>query len=175
MSTGNLPVDQLNSSAPAAQAEGCSPRLRALRISFCAFVLMLAIFQFSENTVDPDLWGHIVYGQEMIRSRSIPKADIYSYTALGQPWVNHEVIAEIILGGTHALLGGGGILLLKMMVGFLAFVLSLRLGMSGLSKSDRLVAWAMGALAVVEISYGFAARPQIFTAFFGLLECQCFL
>ena len=27
-----------------------------------------------------------------------------------------------------------------------------------------LVAWAFGALAVVEISYGFAARPQIFTA-----------
>ncbi|EEF62618.1 hypothetical protein [Pedosphaera parvula] len=175
MSTGNLPVDQLNSSAPAAPAEWCNARLRAMRICFCAFVLMLAIYQLSENTTDPDLWGHIVYGQEMLHSRSIPKADIYSYTALGKPWVNHEVVAEIILGGVHALLGGSGVLLLKVAVGLLAFGLSLRLGMSGLSRSDRFVAWAMGALAVVEISYGFAARPQIFTALFLVVELALLL
>jgi hypothetical protein len=42
--------------------------------------------------------------------------------------------------------------------------------MMGLSGSSRLIAWAIGALAVVEISFGFAARPQIFTALFLAIE-----
>src|SRR5882724_7413440 len=170
MSSTNPPGDKLNASAPASPAGDCFQRVRALRTSFCTLVLMLAFFQLSENTADPDLWGHIVYGQEMLQSRSIPKVDIYSWTALGQPWVNHEVLAEISLGAAHAWLGGSGVLLLKMAMGILTFALCLRLAISDLSWPDRYVAWAFGALAVVEISYGFAARPQIFTALFLVVE-----
>jgi hypothetical protein len=47
-----------------------------------------------------------------------------------------------------------------------------RLGAQSLSWPARFVAWAFAALAVVEISYGFAARPQIFTALFLSLELQ---
>jgi hypothetical protein len=42
--------------------------------------------------------------------------------------------------------------------------------MAGLSWPKKFVAWTVGALAVVEISYGFAARPQIFTVIFMVLE-----
>jgi hypothetical protein len=73
------------------------------------------------------------------------------------------LLAEIALGAAHWLAGGTGMLLLKMGVGFLAFGLALRLGAGDLSWPQRAVPWAVGALAVVEISYGFAARPQIFT------------
>lgn len=141
-----------------------------LKIAFCTAVILLAVFQFSENTADPDLWGHVTYGQEMLRTHSIPKADIYSWTAKGAPWINHEVIAEIFLGGAHALMGGSGLLLLKMSVGLLAFALALRMGLAGLKGNARLIAWAFAAVAVVEISFGFAARPQIFTALFLVLE-----
>jgi hypothetical protein len=171
MSTGHTAADQKGSSP----ATGETPAKRAMTLSFCFLVLVLALFQLSENTADPDLWGHIVYGQEMIHSRSIPKVDIYSYTALGQPWVNHEVLAEIILGGVHALMGGSGVLLLKVSVGFLAFLIALRLGLTGVAKPDRLVGWLFGAIAIVEISYGFAARPQIFTALFLVIELALLL
>ena len=56
-----------------------------LKLWFCAAVLLLAVFQFSENTVDPDLWGHVVFGRQMLHSGAVPKADIYSWTANGQP------------------------------------------------------------------------------------------
>lgn len=170
MSSTHPPANKLSPPTPANPAGDCFQRVRALKISFCALVLMLAFFQLSENTADPDLWGHIVYGQEMLHSRSIPKADIYSWTARGQPWVNHEVLAEISLGAAHAWLGGSGVLLLKMAMGILTFVLCLRLGISNLPWPDRYIVWAFGALAVVEISYGFAARPQIFTALFLVIE-----
>jgi hypothetical protein len=49
-------------------------------------------------------------------------------------------------------------------VGLLTFGIALSIARKQMSLGARLIAWAFGALAVVEISYGFAARPQIFTA-----------
>jgi len=144
--------------------------MKNLKFWFCAAVLALAVFQFSENTVDLDLWGHIVYGQQMLQSHAIPKTDIYSWTAYGQPWINHEWVAEILLALFYTAWGGSGILLLKMVVGLASFAICLRLGAQSLYWPERFVAWAFAALAVVEISYGFSARPQIFTALFLSLE-----
>jgi hypothetical protein len=144
--------------------------MKNLKFWFCAAVLFLAVFQFSENTVDPDLWGHVVFGQHMLLHGAIPKTDLYSWTANGQPWINHEWVAEIILALFYTAWGGPGILLLKMVVGLAALAVCLRLGAQELSWPARFVAWALAALAVVEISYGFAARPQIFTALFLSLE-----
>lgn len=160
------------SSEPASvreDAAGCR-RVHLLRRSFCVLVVLLAIFQFSENTADPDLWGHVVFGQEMIQSHSIPKTEMYSWTAHGQNWVNHECLAEISLGAAHLTMGGTGLLLLKMVIGLLTFGLCLRIAQSDTWWPDRYIIWALAALAVVEISYGFAARPQIFTALFLALE-----
>jgi hypothetical protein len=137
---------------------------KALRVSFCALIALLGVFQFSENTVDPDLWGHVVFGRQILETGAIPKVESYSWTACGQPWINHEWLSELALGAAHKWAGGGGVLLLKMAAGLLTFALCLRLGGAGLAWPARFVTWCFGALAVVEISYGFAARPQIFTA-----------
>jgi hypothetical protein len=170
MTTINPSAGQSKPPSPVGEdTAGCS-RVRLLRLSFCVLVVLLAIFQFSENTADPDLWGHVVFGQEMMQTHSIPKTEMYSWTAHGQPWVNHECLAEISLGAAHNAMGGSGLLLLKMVIGLLTFGLCLRLGQSDLWWPDRYLAWALAALAVVEISYGFAARPQIFTALFLALE-----
>lgn len=136
----------------------------ALKWLFCAFVLALALCQFSENTADPDLWAHTLAGEHLLRTGRLQRAEPYSWTARGAPWINHEWLAEAALGAAHRMAGGTGILLLKMAVGFLVFAIALKLGACDLSWPQRAVPWAAGALAVVEISYGFAARPQIFTA-----------
>src|ERR1043165_4863354 len=149
----------------AAQAISSSTaRSSVLRIAFLALVLVLAIYQFSETTVDPDLWGHVVFGQQMLKARAVERIEVYSWTVNGQPFINHEYGADLIFGATHLLLGGSGILLLKVAVGLLTFGLALRLGMTSLSWPGSAVALALGAVAVTEISFGFAARPQIFTA-----------
>lgn len=141
-----------------------------IRVVLLAFVWILAVYQFSETTVDPDLWGHVVFGQQMLKSRAVERADIYSWTVNGQPFINHEYGADLILGGTHVLLGGSGILLLKTAIGLLTFGLALHLGTKSLSWPATAIAVALGAAAVTEISFGFAARPQIFTALGVVLE-----
>jgi len=135
-----------------------------LKWLFCAFVLALALYLFSENTADPDLWAHTLAGEHILLTGKLQDTEPYSWTARGTPWINHEILAELSLGAAHWLAGGTGILALKMLVGFLTFGIALRIGADDLSWPRRATTWAVGALAVVEISYGFAARPQIFTA-----------
>ena len=156
---------------------------RFLKLIFCAWVLALALFQFSENTADPDLWGHVVFGRQMVRAGTVVKAETFSWTARGEPFLNHEYGFDVIVWKVYSRLGGGtGILLLKTGLGLLVFWLCLKLGGKkkeegtppldplllerGEEKKDeiRMAAWGLGALAVVEISFGFPARPQIFTA-----------
>ena len=111
-----------------------------------------------------DLWGHVLFGQEFLHTGHLAHTDPYSWTANGQPWINHEIIAEVALALAHKTFGGTGLLLLKIIVGLLTFGVALSIARKQMSPGARLVAWAFGALTVVEISYGFAPRPQIFTA-----------
>jgi hypothetical protein len=131
---------------------------------FCVCVICLAVFQFSENTADPDLWGHVLFGEHFLQTGALMRTEPYSWTAAGHPWINHEVLAEIALGAAHRWFGGTGLLLLKMLAGLLTFGIALSIALKRMPPATRAVAWAFGALAVVEISFGFAARPQIFSA-----------
>jgi hypothetical protein len=56
------------------------------------------------------------------------------------------------------------LLLLKIAAGLATFFIALSIAARRMDEKAKIVAWALGAVAVVEISFGFAARPQIFTA-----------
>ena len=77
-------------------------------------VLAYAFNLFSLITADPDLWGHIKFGEDIWSELSIPKTDPYSYTAFGLPWVNHEWLAEIIFFLIFNLAGSTGLLAFKL-------------------------------------------------------------
>jgi len=150
-----------------------------LRRVFVFCVLCFAVFQFSDNTVDTDLWGHVLFGQEFLQTHHLARTEPDSWTAPGHPWINHEIAAEAALGLAHRALGGPGLLLLKTAIGLLAFLIAMAMATeraSGAQFSNearlrsKTVVWAFGALAVAEISYGFAARPQIFTALALVIE-----
>ena len=141
-----------------ARSESLLPR------AFVVCVVCIAVFQFSENTADPDLWGHVLYGEHLLQTGNLMRTDPYSWTAFGHPWINHEILAEAAMALAFRALGGTGLLFLKMAVGLVTFFLALSIAAHRQDEKTKLTAWALGALAVVEISFGFAARPQIFTA-----------
>jgi hypothetical protein len=135
-----------------------------LRRAFCSCVLLLALWRFSENTADPDLWGHVLFGQRMIHLGHLETAEPFSWTAPGYRWINHEIGAELIMGATHLALGGTGLLLLAIFTGLFTFLLALKMGSENLKWPERATAWVIGLIAAKEIAYGFSCRPQIFTA-----------
>src|SRR5581483_7860273 len=84
--------------------------------------------------------------------------------------INHELLAEVALAQVYSLFSGPGVLLLKIAIGILTLWFCWRGSQRKLAWPERAWAWVFAAVAVVEISFGFAARPQIFTALFLAIE-----
>jgi len=134
-----------------------------------ALLLSSVLYFFSYPEVDPDLWGHLFFGKEILQRGTLPPHNLYSYTAPDHAWINHEWLAEVILYGVYHFFGSGGLILFKMALGgVLVFLLNLTLRRSVSSLWVRALAlvWTMAIL-----SPGFNIRPQIFTyvLFTGLL------
>jgi len=130
-------------------------------ISRRALLLVSIFYFFSYPEVDPDLWGHLFFGRQILQSGGLPAQNLYSYTAPHYLWINHEWLSEIILYGVFAILGSPGLILLKLVIGasivwILRRVMQAR-GVAPLPRTLTLV-WTMALL-----SRGFNVRPQIFT------------
>ena len=140
------------------------------------FVLLLAslLYYFSYPEVDPDLWGHLFFGKEIAQSNLISRTNLYSYTAAGHDWINHEWLAEVVFYGVYRFLGSPGLILLKLVFGCgVVWLLDRSLRRAGYSFRVRGISlvWTMAIL-----SPGFNVRPQIFTYFlFAAVLCLFYL
>lgn len=48
-----------------------------------------------KGLADPDIWWHLRNSEYLLTSHEWLRADVYSYTVHGQPWIDHEWLAEI--------------------------------------------------------------------------------
>ena len=76
-----------------------------------AIVLALA----SMTTADPDLWGHVRFGLDIIRDRHVHTSDPYSFTS-DRRWINHEWLAEVVFAAAFRAGGTTGLVLLKLLL-----------------------------------------------------------
>jgi hypothetical protein len=100
-----------------------APRFSAhtLQWSLAVFALVLgfALLAFSPMIADPDLWGHVRFGQDLLRTGNIIRPDVYSYLTGGQPWINHEWLTEAIYAVLYDALGAPGLIALNVVLGLL--------------------------------------------------------
>ena len=134
-----------------------------------ALLVGFSLYWFSDTIADPDLWGHIRFGQDILETGSIVQIDRYSYRTGDQPWINHEWLSEVIFAVLYNRSGPAGLVVFKVLLSLLIFGLwYAHLGRCGLGP------WCSVALLVL-ISIPFrmglgTIRPQIFTYFFFFLE-----
>ena len=75
-----------------------SQRTRDSLLRYSPAVVLLAILIADSNRrADPDLWGHIRFGQAFIANRHLIDRDPYSYSAPGAPWHDYEWLAEVVI------------------------------------------------------------------------------
>ena len=79
----------------------------------CALLIVLCFVTLTR--ADPDLWGHVRFGGDIIDSAAIRLPDEYSFTS-DKPWTNHEWLAEIIMASAYRTAGAAGLVLLKLTV-----------------------------------------------------------
>lgn len=142
---------------------------RSKNLSFIAlsiFIFSFSFFIFSMfRTYDPDLWGHIKFGEYIVTNHVLPLKDLYAFTPTKDLWVNHEIIAEILFYLLYKLnYTGVALLLFKSLV----FAITILIPWFYIGKkSDRYYINAIiFILVILAFSYGTAIRPHIFSYLF---------
>jgi hypothetical protein len=127
------------------------------------------VFWFSDTIADPDLWGHVRFGQDILRTGVIDRADEYSYRTHGQRWFNHEWLSEVVFAGVYDRSGPAGLIVFKVFVGLLILGLCLaHLRRHGLGPYRSVL---LLVLSSVPFRFGLGTvRPQIFTYLFLAVE-----
>ncbi len=85
-----------------------TPRQRLLIRAALAVVLLAVI---SHTRADPDLWGHVLFGQDIVSTASIPATDSYSFTSdrsgsITNGWLNARCTSHsrsvVVLGSSSS-------------------------------------------------------------------------
>nr|NIV39450.1 hypothetical protein [Anaerolineae bacterium] len=120
-------------------------------------ILFVAIFAMAvRQPADTDTWWHLKSGQVMWESGSILRADPFSHTVQGQPWINHGWLVQLLLWPLYQALGLAGLAVLVALVVTASFVLVYV--QCGGKPFVAAFATIIGAVASSVI---WAARPQI--------------
>ena len=144
-----------------------SRRVSLLRYAPLLVVLLVMLADSWQRT-DPDLWGHVRFGQLTLQHHGPFLADPYSYSAVGQPWRNHEWLTEVAMALSYDSLGTFGLKLWKFgcTAAAISFVV-LAMAETGASAGVQLATLTLAALG---LTLQMQFRPQLFTfAFFAAL------
>ena len=140
------------------------PRLFAL-----AALVVVAVFAAGFCKIaDLDFWWHLRTGKLIVDERAIPHHDVYSYTALGREYVDHEWLFQVIQWGVWSLSGAAGVAVFKCLVFSATFVLI------ALYLVKR---WNVPAPAVIGVMFLCIAggitrlieRPEMFSVLFAVI------
>ena len=62
----------------------------------CMSTLIAVIFHYSIRGIDePDIWWHLRDARSLLHDHIFLRADTYSFTAAGSPWINFEWLSEV--------------------------------------------------------------------------------
>jgi len=127
-------------------------------------VYSLAFTQFSYVTADPDLWGHIRFGQDIWEQGRVHDTDPFSFTAEGHTWINHEWLMEVSLYLIYHLFDSTGLLVFKAFLGIL--ILHLLSSIYFARCGNITVYLVIFALVIPVMAPGFMTRPHLATFLF---------
>jgi hypothetical protein len=146
-----IPVD-----APVMPPRGVS----LLRYSPALVFLAIVLVDLS-RWADPDLWGHLRFGQAVIAQRHLTWFDPYSYSVPGHPWRDYEWLGEVLMAALYNAFGMVGLKLMKFACSALIVVL-LAIAMEDTEAPPMLQA-AIVLVSAIPIATHVQFRPQLVT------------
>lgn len=130
--------------------------------------LISLMYGMLRTNADPDLWGHVRFGLDMLSARALTSSDPYSYTS-DIPWLNHEWLSELIMGFAYRTFGSGGLVALKLALAAATLTLLAPI----LRSASEVWRWPTACLAAVIVApLTLTIRPQLWTLFFVVALCR---
>lgn len=97
---------------------------------FCCVLAAIIYLWIPRTFADPDIWWHLRDAEILIHTHHFLTRDLFSFTAAGAPWMNHEWLAELPFYAAWHLGGTAGVhaftVLLIELIMFGVFGLALR-------------------------------------------------
>jgi hypothetical protein len=118
-------------------------------------------------TVDPGFWWHLKVGQTLLATHHWPRADTYSFTARGTPWMASEWLGEALLASAQRAWGLRGLLALDLALA--AAILLALYALAWLRSRHAKAAFVACLLLLPLAAVSFSLRPQMLGYFFLIL------
>lgn len=117
--------------------------------------------------LDPDLFWHLRSGALITALGHLPATDTLSFTAAGQPWLNHEWLGDVLIHYIHRAAGLWSVLFFFAIVFTIALALAAR---RSLARGASIIAVLFSLLVALVISSGtIGPRMQTLTLLFTSL------
>ena len=139
--------------------------------AFLTLLSLVVLFSAFFKIVDLDFWWHLKTGQIIVTELQIPKEDIYSFTAAGREYIDHEWLFQAIQYTVYGWTGEAGVVLLKCGLIVLTYWITssflLQKGASFLFVSSVVF------VSILAARVRFIERPEIFTTLFLAILYLC--
>lgn len=158
------PVSQVISRPSPAPAAVVSSGQRACHPTLWLLVPMFGLLaaRYLFAPTDFDYWWHLRTGQLILDTGTIPRADVFSYTSFGQPWVPHEWLTQVVYAILERSVGFVGLASVWAALGTALWVTVYRTArLRGLGEPAAIILVLMAAAMAVSVT---AVRPQVLTA-----------
>jgi hypothetical protein len=124
-------------------------------------VAAIAFAVLTHTRADPDLFGNVRFGHDIVAARSAHLSDPYSFTS-DRPWINHEWLSETAMYLAYAEAGTPGLLALKLLI-----VVAMLAGVLAMLRATEAPPLAQDLLVSLVVVGTFAQtnqiRPQLFS------------
>jgi len=147
----------LDSRGQSANADDC----KWLQRGFLLAIVLGCAVAMSPNPADPDLWGHVRYGRDVLTDGHVAPTTTYSFTADGYRWINHENFAEICLAIGADTVGPVGLVVAKCLLSIALILLIIR--QAGRQNAHLVTVCVIALLVAVNMAFHWSVRPQLFT------------
>lgn len=126
-----------------------------------ALVLIAIMIADALRVADPDLYGHLRFGQQILAAAQVPRVDTYSYSVVGLRWISHEWLSDVLLAWFYFHWGVIGLKVMKL--GCTAAIIVLLLEAMRETGASVVTQISIMLLAGIRLSAQMQFRPQIFT------------
>lgn len=112
--------------------------------------------------IDPDFWGQLAFGSDIIENGRFPRKDFYSYMPVKDIWINHEWGTAVIFSWIYK--NVGGIMFLKMTIWMIITLACYRIGRR--ENSYPIYIFLIYMICFSDFFIGINNRPYLFTYLF---------
>ena len=137
-------------------------------VALGALLIVVTLFTARGRFSDPDMWWHLKAGELIWNSHSIPRVDVFSFSAAGHPWTAQEWLSEVTIYGAYHLGGYSGLMLWLCLLA--SAVVLAGYALSALYSGNVKIAFLGGLVTWLFATVGLAVRPHLIG--YLLLLCE---